>query len=279
MGTDYPAAHSMDTCFFAIDRDGHVACFDTGEAGAVPAVAFSGEEAYELRQQLAELPRVEVLQDPSGCSNPGSAQGTDFHWGLVGSNHPILLFLASLDLVRDEIVAGRAVELPACKGVAVLFQSLPAELSQRLHDSGACLGCRLHYQEIEEFYPDLGTHGLFMYTHLTDNWISGPYGRQSQPARPIHVDQLPPQIREAVKAMRFDSLCFAETPHIQPVEHAECFSWEAAYMDVTGKHIRPIPGKEEEYAQAYEELADLTNKDDNPQVEPPPGHQPQGGEQ
>ena len=33
MEIDFPAAHSMDTCFFAVDRDGHVAVFETGEAG------------------------------------------------------------------------------------------------------------------------------------------------------------------------------------------------------------------------------------------------------
>ena len=27
---DFPAAHSMDTTWFAVDRDGHVACFDSG---------------------------------------------------------------------------------------------------------------------------------------------------------------------------------------------------------------------------------------------------------
>jgi len=278
MEIDYPAAHSMDTCFFAVDRDGHVAVFDTGEAGAVPTGALSGDEAYEMRQQLAQLPRVEVLHDPSGCSNPGHSQGLTAHWGQLGSDHPILMFLASLDPVREEIAAGRAIELPASEGAAVLFQSLPAELSQRLHDTGACLGCNFHHPELEEYSPDMAARGLFTYTHLTENWISGPYGRNRQPAQPIHVDQLPPRIREAVQGMRFNSLCFAQTPHIQPVEHADCVSWEPAYMDVTGKHIRPMPGREDEYAEAYEELSDITDEE-NMHIESPPGNQPDGDEE
>jgi hypothetical protein len=40
MKTDFPAAHSMDTHWFAVDRDGHVACFDSGESGAVPTQAL-----------------------------------------------------------------------------------------------------------------------------------------------------------------------------------------------------------------------------------------------
>jgi hypothetical protein len=34
-----PAAHSMDTTWFAVDDDGHVAAFDSGERGGVPAAA------------------------------------------------------------------------------------------------------------------------------------------------------------------------------------------------------------------------------------------------
>ena len=33
---DYPAAHSMDTTWFAVDRDGFVAMLVTNEEGALP---------------------------------------------------------------------------------------------------------------------------------------------------------------------------------------------------------------------------------------------------
>ncbi len=33
---DYPAAHSMDTTWFAVDKEGNLALFDSGEGGAVP---------------------------------------------------------------------------------------------------------------------------------------------------------------------------------------------------------------------------------------------------
>jgi hypothetical protein len=278
MENDYPSAHSMDTCFFAVDRDGHVAIFDTGEAGAVPVIALSGEEADDVRQQLAQLPRVEVLQDPRGHIIPG--RGKANHGGLRGSEHPILMFLTSLDHVRHEIAEKRAVQLPATEGIAVLFQTLPEATAQRLHDSGVCLGCEWHFhdEEREEYCPDLAARGLFSYSHLTENWISGPYGRERQPAQPIHVDQLPPRIREAVRSMRFESLCFAATPHIQPVEHTECVSWEAAYMDVAGINIHSIPGKEDEYSQQYRDLADYAGGK-NINVEPPPGHNPDAAEE
>lgn len=275
METDYPASHSMDTCFFAIDRDGHVAIFETGSAGAVPASAFGGDEAYQMLEQFGSLPRGEALYDPSGHRVPGSVQQSDRHAGQAGSDHPILMFLSSLDPVRDEIAAGRAEALPSTEGVAVLFQRLPQALGQQLHADGACLGCEWHFQAHNR---EIAERGLFCYSHLSDDCLAGPYGRMQQPAQPIHVDQLPPQIRGAVKTMCFSSLCFAETPHIQPIEHAECVSWEPAWMDVTGKHIRPVPGREDDYAGQYEELAEIAGED-NLHIEPPPGHQPEGGEQ
>src|SRR5262249_52341649 len=147
MDSDYPCAHSMDTCFFAIDRDGHVAVFDTGEAGAVPVKALSGDSAYSLRQQLATLPRTEVIHDRQGRVTPGQrSELFNEHRGGMGLPYPTLMFLTSLDTVQDEIAAGRAVEVPASEGVAVLFQQMSAELAKRLHDSGACLGCSLYFQ-------------------------------------------------------------------------------------------------------------------------------------
>lgn len=279
MQPDYPAAHSMDTCFFAIDRHGHVACFDTGEAGAVPIHALSGEAAYDVQRQLAALPRVEVIHDRQGRLMPGRGNEFNEHRGRLGLPYPMLMFLATLDPVQEEIVAGRAVQVPASEGVAVLFREMSEEFAERLHDSGACLACTwIFHAEDDEERPNLATRGLFLYSHLTENWISGPYGRIARPALPIHIDQLPPRLRQAIASLRFDSLSFTQTPHIQPVEHGECSSWESAYMDATGKHIRPIPGKEAEYAEAYEELEEIASEDDL-HAEPPPGGTPEVGDE
>jgi hypothetical protein len=50
MEADYPAAHSMDTTWFAVDRDGHVGMFFSGESGAVPEGVSGGvsREFFEL---------------------------------------------------------------------------------------------------------------------------------------------------------------------------------------------------------------------------------------
>ena len=59
MHPDFPAAHSMDLTWFAIDRDGRVASFNSYECGAVPVAAllartYDGREDSQ-GQQLREV--------------------------------------------------------------------------------------------------------------------------------------------------------------------------------------------------------------------------------
>jgi hypothetical protein len=277
MEADFPAAHSMDTVWFAIDRDGHVACFDSGEAGAVPSEAFAGDEAYRAHDRLAQtLPRGEALQDCRGRLLPGPDNPGEAHLVASDRDYPVLMFLASPEAVRAELAAGRVVQVPAEEGVAVVWPGLSRAQHERLHAAGVCRGCFHHFdEEGEGMPPNLALHGLFRYGHLTENWISGPYGREQVPDRPVHVDQLPPDLRRQVKQMRFDTLRFSETPHIQPVEHSPCESWESAYLDVTGKNIRPIPGMEDRYSEQYDELRD---ESDRFEIEPPAGESPDEAE-
>jgi hypothetical protein len=270
MDADFPAAHSMDTTWFAVDRDGHVACFDSGESGAVPSRAFAGDEGYELRQRLGQLlPAGQAAFDLAGRQTPGREREGQEHAHGHGLNYPVLMFLRSLDTVQEALDSGQAVQAPCAEGVAVTFQRLPAELGRQIHEADACLGCFFLFARInvEGFEP--ASHGLFEYSHLTENWISGPYGRIARPLKPLHVDQLPPDVRELVKKMRFDGLSFAQSAHVQPMEHTDCVSWEAAYLDVTGKKVRPVPGREDDYADAVGELDGMPGAE--LEIEPPPG--------
>src|SRR4051812_19830180 len=151
MDADFPAAHSMDTMWFAVDKDGRVACFDSGEAGAVPTNAFAGDPAYEALRRLGQsLPRGEVLHDRRGRTAPGVEMGMMDHLaGQGGSQYPVLMFLKSLDLMKDEIAAGRAREVRSTSDFAVWCRGLDAELARRLHDEGVCLGCYFHFDAPE----------------------------------------------------------------------------------------------------------------------------------
>jgi len=259
MDADFPAAHSMDTMWFAVDKDGRVACFDSGEAGAVPAGAFAGDPAYSALRRLGKaLPPTEVLHDRQGRSRPGEGTGLMDHLARHGTpNYPVLMFLKSLDLVRDEIAAGRAREVRSTSDFAVWFHELDGELARRLHEEDVCLGCYFHFGMDEEEEDEGGrvraaSRGMYQYSHTCENWIAGPYGRTGIPANPVHIDQLPPALRNQIKEMRFD-VNFAETPYIQPVQHTECASWETRWLDLDGNE-HPMPGREGDEDENLEEF-------------------------
>jgi hypothetical protein len=255
---DYPAAHSMDSCWFAVDRDGHIAYFDTGEAGAKPA---ESGHSHDLLALLARhTPRTEAIHQLEGYVLPGRGDEEGRHrtpWrddqDTLGG---MLLFLTSLEHVREAVERGEARACKASQGTAVIFQDLPADLSRKIHDAGHCLGCNWYwrwvFEDVEQDGPgrvsatDLG---LFAYEHLCENWIAGPYGLQRRPAQPLHIDQLPPRLRAMVKQIRFDNLCFTETFHIQPCELMVCVAWGARYLASDGRTEKPLPGREAEFEE------------------------------
>jgi hypothetical protein len=173
MAADFPAAHSMDTDWFAVDKCGHVALFSTGEAGAMPLGA-------------------KILIGPEG-------------------------------------------------GDDQLSEKLFGPLTEEMEDD----------DDLE--YPDAAKAGIFRYQHETDNWISGPYERSQTPEKPAFLQRLPPEVGKKLTGFRFDDLCFLDHPHIQPVEHAPCESWEPAWLSLDGKTARPMPGREDEYRKHLEE--------------------------
>ncbi|MFZ5832112.1 MAG: hypothetical protein ACOY3P_18675 [Planctomycetota bacterium] len=300
---DYPAAHSMDTEWFAVDRDGHVAIFSTGEAGAVPKSA-SQEGDVSLLIELAELrPACGVLKDPSGhlppvagrqhvdplpaSAPPADPPASSFlvRLGLFfnGSrksvsaqpsdanreafiSFPMLMFLRSRRLVEREIAAGEGEVLPSTAYVAVHFPRLSFETHRRLHESGECLGCFYHFEEAP--HADAASAGVFRYDHeFGENWIAAPYGRTECPLEPLRIEDVPTRLRPQIESVGFSDLCFAETPFLQPVDKVDCFAWEGAYLSGDWKTIRAVPGQEDQYRESYENH--LSEMEGDFVVEPP----------
>jgi hypothetical protein len=66
MNLDFPAAHSQDTEWFAVDAAGHVAVFVSGENGAVPEKAYRAEDMLALLRQMgSNLPPDEGSEYPA----------------------------------------------------------------------------------------------------------------------------------------------------------------------------------------------------------------------
>ncbi len=168
MEVDYPAAHSMDSLWFAVDAAGHVSLFDTGENGQAP-----DSEITDIGGELWNLWRRDSLED----------------WDI------------------DEL----------CRTVGLYAFGYP-----------------------EEFDP------------------IAPYIRYYVPEIPLHIDQLPPNLRERCGEVRFD-VSFDQLERIQPLEFLPCAYWyedRVAYVCGDGQTVRPIPGKEAEFAAFVREFSE-----------------------
>jgi hypothetical protein len=256
--SDYPAAHSMDSCWFAVDRDGRVGFFKTGEAGAQPTGGLFGRPAELAGRRLAgAVPAGDFAVDLRGHLLPYLKGGGMWH-PFAGPHFPLVMFLDALDPVRDALADGRATEVKARDGFAVCWWGLSDAERDRLHAGprAACRGCFWAFDLLEDQDPDaeprvnLARHGVYVYSALGGNASANPYGVQFVPARPVHVDQLPPDLRTWLKKVQFEQVSFADTPVFQPAEHVPCTAYENVYTDMDGRphrlpHVESLPVDEE----------------------------------
>jgi hypothetical protein len=82
MDTDFPAAHSMDTHWFAVDARGQVALFYTDEPGFTLAGAAE-VDSFETHK-LVELARALGEEEPPGVEDDDVEDWDEFLEGLAG---------------------------------------------------------------------------------------------------------------------------------------------------------------------------------------------------
>lgn len=242
---DFPAAHSMDTTWFAVDKDGNVAVFETGESGAVPIDAIVDEsEPSDAEEEVKSLPATGAHHDPLGYA--ALAEPDREHISLASyagiSPASLLMFVRDPAPIRELLDRLGARELPATQGACFTLEVSDPHAFAELHEREACVHCQLWFRSDDT----LAQHGLFLYEHTCENWIAGPYARLATPRAPISLDALPEAIR--AKAIRYDGR-FSDTAMLQPLEHWECESWEAAWLATDRKTVRAVPGREAQYAE------------------------------
>lgn len=179
MENDYPAAHSMDTTWFAVDAVGHVGVFESWEDGHVPETAIDA--------------------------------------------HDLLAGIWSLDHPGEE-------------------ESLSIE------DLAAALGAFIyHYDNSDDSFDQIAL-----------------YRRTTTPEVPLHLDQLPPTLRQQAKQVQFHKVDFSQNELVQPLEEYPCVFWyeedTVAYLCSDGKKVQPMPGKEGRFAEFCKQF-----RDENPE--------------
>jgi hypothetical protein len=245
---DFPAAHSMDTMWFAIDNDGHVAMFKSGEAGAVPEDAHLGDDDYNLYDAILSLPVTGFRIDPLGQRR---LHGPDHIviGDTIAPTRAFYMFVSDLVPTQDLLARLDAEDIDATLGRAVRVRARDRAAFAELHARDACLGCFWDFGGARR--EEIAAHGVYRYEHTCENWIAGPYARAVVPTQPLAIDHVPQLVRDG--AIAFDGR-FSETRHLQPAEHWLCRSHDPAWLALDGRTARPFSGREdgwEDFAQAH----------------------------
>lgn len=258
---EFPAAHSMDTTWFAAHANGHIAAFQTGEAGSVPERALNDEDLFYRIDDIIEIAEAsgnqfridEMLVEPNG----------KFYWYRFDEEMPkkfkelsknempldlwcVLLWLKDetlfdaddpsenqqlwkslLEHTDPQYVPKR---IPYSTAVLAYVKKMPKDILLAIKSENLIRKAWVNF----EFRP---VHlGWYSYKHEDEfeNWISGPYGCTAAPANPMHLDQLPQELRQKLSAARLEYLKFNEAKRIQPAEHEPCNSWQNEFVDLEG---------------------------------------------
>jgi hypothetical protein len=249
----------MDTTWFAVDRDGRVAAFDSGEAGAVPEAAYLGEDYPALEELPVVGEAVRVAPLPPWPHEVQHTVRGDFP-------HPAVFHVRDEAALAAEAAAGTAVRVESAGSLAYRVERPTAALVERLHAAGGCLACGHVFDEATDAIA--AARGLYAYEHVTENWAAGPYRLVAKPSRPAGLDALPEEVR--AKAIRFPG-SFDEAGLVHPMQLGSCESWQAVWIDMDGKTIRPVPGREEDYD---EEAGELASEGGDFVFDPPPKPRP-----
>ena len=287
---DYPAAHSMDTTWFAVDRNGEVGFFDSGEPGVVPVDWYAMPRLQWMRQTrgpefsfvdhsledellieiLRALPdravaNVRQLRPPPGyrlrafgrerCDAAHDwdvALSWDHEYWIGPCDDSPFLLLPTSGTVEDSI-DGERLDTQVNDVDVWLVRSLRWADYQQIHQEGACLGCGwLH--DVRHW---LGLHSYdFDYGYTA-------YERKAAPAAPLSAAQLPGSVRRFVDKVRFDAVTFSQSTEIEVGQQCFCREYGAPWViDHESRVVRLAscykdnPRFIEEYRELYPRLAE-----------------------
>jgi len=223
----------MDTEWFAVDECGHVALFDSGQAGVVPEdAARSWTEVAPGVALAASLARV-IPPAPVVLSTPRQPAHVPLESEAPGK--PRLIFLAS-EADATPLLALQGASRAACtRGIAIRVGAVPDHLAAQLHATGACLTCRWERRD------EPVAAAIYVFEHDDGDLPTPPYARVTLPERAVRLDELPEALREPLLRARLPG-CFAaiESEEIQPAEHLRCCGYHVAWLDVARHHVRRI---------------------------------------
>jgi hypothetical protein len=236
MEPDYPAAHSMAVTWFAVDAVGHVAIFEAGLSGHAP------EGVYVDRR------------DESAPIYAGVGQEGDLRWPermmqKEQAMEPDYPAAHSMDTTFFAVDAGGHVALFDTDEEGHVPKGANNDIESELWDLRKPPGA--DEEDGWDTYVLCNTVGLYYFDYENQVIPIGVYFLVQVPESPLHVDQLPPELRQRCRSIQFD-VRFDQIEQLQPLEFIPCDFWNQesdAYLCGDGKTVKPVPGRESHFAR------------------------------
>ena len=237
---DFPAGHSMDTEWFAVDKNGNIGVFDSGPEGAVPIENKQGncedwlmllyEYATPITPALKQLylneKTIERLLHKCNVITLERILTQE----LIYEGYILLLSEGKtwVDLNFEHILIKEHIFAFCLSPVIPLYffpdiynieQELYAAIRNKIIAKACCIYIRLidkdSWDEAELGISDLG---LYLY----ESNVSGtePYVRISSPEFPLKANQISPNLAD--KIPYFKEISFENQNFIQPMEFKTC---------------------------------------------------------
>jgi hypothetical protein len=263
----FPAAHSMDTTWFAIDADGCVGIFSSGEGGAVPEdlTEVHGNE-IEVEGDLLEILAKDnallidrdtididfILHNLSLDNLLAEIQATEeINKGRsdneMFSIYGLFLVVSTAKVVSEIRQQGMCIELDRADDRTIIYTEVceSAWLKKAIESGFVLAGSK--EIELEYNLNLLGWHSYTCNQQYPDVYESNKY-----PKQPILFNDLPPEISKHIKLTKFPNLRFAETKSIQPIEHMLCRTWGG---------VREWQGTDGEWHEGFPDYPEPTAED------------------
>jgi hypothetical protein len=235
---DFPAAHSMDTTWFAIDADGCVGIFETNEGGAVPKdlpdieneinlVDCLLKDKPEIIKQVQPLKIESVIEDIN-IESIQDIKNTIRRYEELSRLHPesknswdnienLVLILSKEQVIEDLKSQANLILRFTDEKIIVHIDKCDRKWLRRSIKSGAVLAAKETY-----LGHNLSWLGFYEYNGWED---SGSYYRNYLLKEPIYFNDLPPEIANNISFIKLPNIKFSETELIQPIEHLPCQTW------------------------------------------------------
>lgn len=291
---DYPAAHSMDTTWFAVDENGEIGLFETGPEGLIPVPPemqewaqspepmtqddhwnWNGSSKLSYRDLKPYLKEPVDLHELMAWSPENFDEVVTRYGGLSRPFYQSTLVFF-LFKSREDIPEGMDYfDIFETTHGMLVIADYDNELFKRLHEEGRLqrfwtrsLGAA---QSLVYYYEEKWDHwGIQDFHSVNGEFALEPYIPFNTPRLPLTVDDLPRHLRAPLESWRIPNVSFRDREAWSPYEtFANCFShgrWRI-YRGADAYTCFPIPNRrhlwdEEDQFDARRFEAEIMSEDE-----------------